>query len=497
MSQQIINVGSAPNDGTGDVLRVSQQKANANFTELYNGAGIDSVQREEFVWTTGAQNFTLAETPTNVVFVAVNGQVLDASQYTLTIDVISITETLDVNDNIIIVYSFKSSLLTGINPNFVVFVDSLDKFPAPVSGVITLLDGYTYVVTSHIDLLGSRIDSTNCIVDLYGTSSETSSITSTGLSSTIALITTNTTIKLGNITLKNVGKLFNFEKLTTMALDWIGVNIVNVPNIGLIKNFDNFIFQTGTFLNSKGLVLDGTFGTLAITGSLLSGDGLAGSIISLPSTATVTRRFRIDKCAVVATSLTVGLDISASASIGDERYILDTVNFAGGGTYLSGLDYTSNKSLFRFCDGITNTFETGSCYAESQTTATTISVTGTYVKANITTTAGSVLGRFTHTANRLTYTGSKTRVFDIDAMVTTTSTTDGNQIATKIYKNGVAVAGSRAIGTARVSGGVNRANNIKPQSIISLSTNDYIEIYITNLTNTDSVTVTDFNLIIN
>jgi hypothetical protein len=41
MSQQIINVGSAPNDGTGDVLRVSQQKANANFTELYNSLGDD------------------------------------------------------------------------------------------------------------------------------------------------------------------------------------------------------------------------------------------------------------------------------------------------------------------------------------------------------------------------------------------------------------------------------------------------------------------------
>lgn len=36
MAQQIINVGSAPNDGTGDLLRVSQQKANANFTDLYN-----------------------------------------------------------------------------------------------------------------------------------------------------------------------------------------------------------------------------------------------------------------------------------------------------------------------------------------------------------------------------------------------------------------------------------------------------------------------------
>lgn len=36
MSKQVINVGAAANDGTGDTLRVSQQKANANFTELYD-----------------------------------------------------------------------------------------------------------------------------------------------------------------------------------------------------------------------------------------------------------------------------------------------------------------------------------------------------------------------------------------------------------------------------------------------------------------------------
>jgi len=114
MSQQIINVGSAPNDGTGDVLRVSQQKANSNFTELYNGAGIDSVQREEFIWTTGAQTFTLSEIPTNIVLVAVNGQVLDASQYGLVLDVITITDVLDVNDNVIIVYSFKTAVMLDL-----------------------------------------------------------------------------------------------------------------------------------------------------------------------------------------------------------------------------------------------------------------------------------------------------------------------------------------------------------------------------------------------
>lgn len=35
MAKQIINVGTSANDGTGDTLRASQVKANANFTELY------------------------------------------------------------------------------------------------------------------------------------------------------------------------------------------------------------------------------------------------------------------------------------------------------------------------------------------------------------------------------------------------------------------------------------------------------------------------------
>lgn len=39
MSQQTINVGSTPNDGTGDPLRTAFGKANSNFTELYGGAG--------------------------------------------------------------------------------------------------------------------------------------------------------------------------------------------------------------------------------------------------------------------------------------------------------------------------------------------------------------------------------------------------------------------------------------------------------------------------
>ena len=35
MAKQIINVGAAANDGTGDPIRTAMQKANANFDELY------------------------------------------------------------------------------------------------------------------------------------------------------------------------------------------------------------------------------------------------------------------------------------------------------------------------------------------------------------------------------------------------------------------------------------------------------------------------------
>jgi hypothetical protein len=35
MAQQIINIGAAPNDGTGDPIRVAFNKTNQNFTEVY------------------------------------------------------------------------------------------------------------------------------------------------------------------------------------------------------------------------------------------------------------------------------------------------------------------------------------------------------------------------------------------------------------------------------------------------------------------------------
>lgn len=47
MAQQIINLGGAADDGTGDDLRSGGEKINDNFTELYGLSGSNNLQRLE------------------------------------------------------------------------------------------------------------------------------------------------------------------------------------------------------------------------------------------------------------------------------------------------------------------------------------------------------------------------------------------------------------------------------------------------------------------
>lgn len=45
MARQIINIGNAPNDGSGDKLRDAFNKINANFLELYTS--VEALQAQE------------------------------------------------------------------------------------------------------------------------------------------------------------------------------------------------------------------------------------------------------------------------------------------------------------------------------------------------------------------------------------------------------------------------------------------------------------------
>ena len=385
-----------------------------------------------------------------------------------------------------IVDLFPSS--SGLAGNEFVFVFSKLDLPTPVSGVITLVDNYTYFITKTIDLTGDRlVGGVNSVI--IGGSSENCILKSTGLSSSTALITSVYSLPMRNITITH-GTALNLDgDATTTALDWFGVNFTDCATVGTIKDYTNFVMSDSAFLNSGNLTFDGTIGTIGMSNCLF--DCASGSTaLTLPSTLTVSRRFRIIYSSFVVLTGETGINVNSSAVISSERYILDTVNFSGGGTYIAGVTHTDNKALFVNCVGITNTSTKGFMYMLNNTTDTAIGVANAnvWVKATGTTTSGTN-SKFTHTTNRLTYNGAFTNSFLVTVNATVRSAGSNQSISIGVAKNGTTITESEGIIRTATS---NVEHGGSTQAVLEMVANDYIELFVRNTSSTD-IRVTDYN----
>ena len=377
---------------------------------------------------------------------------------------------------------------TGLSGNEFVFIFSKLDFPTPVSGVITLVDNYTYFITKTIDLTGDRlVGGVNSVI--IGGSSENCILKSTGLSASTALISSVYSLPIRNITITH-GTALNLDgDGVTTALDWFGVNFKDCATVGTIKDYTNFVMSDSAFLNSGNLTFDGTIGTIGMSNCLFDCASTSTALI-LPATLTVSRRFRMIYSSFVVLSGETGINVNASATISSERYILDTVNFSGGGTYTSGVSYTDNKALFVNCVGITNTSTKGFMYMLNNTTDTAIGVpnVNTWVKATGTTTSGTN-SKFTHTTNRLTYNGAFTNSFLVTLNATARSGGTNQSISIGVAKNGTIVADSEGIIRTTTS---NVEHGGSTQTVVELVANDYVELFVRNTSSTD-IRIADFN----
>lgn len=383
-----------------------------------------------------------------------------------------------------------------INDNFrrkyhkTVPITEAADFGPDTNGVIQLLDYTLYEIKDDIDLNGLRlVGGVNTAI--VGSSSEIAFLRSTGLSSEY-LLRSNHTITLRHLTI-TAQKAINLDGLgNTMALDWAYLNFTNCAEVGIIKDCDNFIYNTGAFLSSTGLVFDGTIGTIALNNSLFVGLS-SGTIIKLPDTINVTRRFRITDSSIVSFATSVGIDVDVNATIPDERYILDNVNFTGGATYLQGIDDQSNKSLFKNCIGIQNTSVTGQMYMRNNTLATVITLQGVFFRVNGVTTAGDLNSKFSHLPGRLTCEASIKRKYLIQAIISFTS---GNS---RECRFGFFSSKTNGILTASVSKSTTRSNgrseNVVITDIIEMEQGEYIEIFCSNDTDTANITVEEMNVV--
>ena len=381
-----------------------------------------------------------------------------------------------------------------INSEFFKFISHKNDLPEATANVITLVTGITYYVAGTIDLTGDRL---NClgIVSIIGSSPEVAKIKSTGLAAGTALITSEFTISLRNCDFEHATVLnLDATANANQVIDWFGVNFTDATTgVGTIKNYDNTIFNTIGFLNSGGLTFDGTIGTIAFTDTIFENATGLTSII-LPSTLTVSRRFRIDNSSFVSLAGETGLNASVTATIPNEGYILNNVNFGGGGTYLTGVQSTDNKARFEGNRGISNSGNIGQYYMQGNATVTTIAVAGTFVKIAGTTSSGTYVEKFdvTTTANKGVYSGSLTGFYKVEIVAGCTSG-NNKELELAIYKNGVITTPSRSKGTTTGSG---KAENIVSHDILELATNDYVEAFITNNTGTTNITVEDLNVTI-
>ena len=383
------------------------------------------------------------------------------------------------------------SNITSVNSfKFITVIEDFDGF---YNSNIQLKDNITYFITKTIDLKGKRLTGGQNTT-IIGGSSENCRIKSTGLNASTALITSAWSLPIRNITIEH-GTALNLDATANanQALDWFGVNFTDCAIIGTIKNYNNFVMNDSAFLNSQGLTFDGTFGTIAFGNTLFDNRTIGTSII-LPATLTVSRRFRIIYSSFITLAGETGINVNASATIPDERYILDTVNFSGGGTYLTGVTNTSNKALFVACVGITNTNVNGQLYMQGNATVTTVASANVFYKVLGTTTASADNQKYLHSNNRLTNDAIIPRKFLIQCNLSFTS--GSNNVCQFGFYDSVLATVRTPSKTKSTANGSGRAESVTFNCVVTHKQGDYLEIHASNTTGANNITVTDMNFVI-
>ena len=356
-------------------------------------------------------------------------------------------------------------------------IRTLSDFPnQPIDNIIYLEANTTYRIIGIVDLLGVRLVCKG-IVGILGDTSETSFLYSVGLI-TQPLITTSYSLVIQNISIIAVIG-FDIDGGGTAALDWIAVNFLGVLTIGTFKNYSNLVLTLCAWFDTQGLTIDGTTGTTSIAESLLS-CAAGGTLINIAPTAIIQRRFRIKYCAVIIPVGAVGVNVSAGASIPNDMHILLDVNFSGGSAnYITGITANDTRSRWDGNRGIDNSGNSGYYSMDNNATTTVIATANVFVKIAGTTTPRN-LQRFTHTNNRLTYTGVIVRSFGVWA---TTSLTAGNnqtlQTEIRHYNSSNVLIDSSASPRSTTSG-TNRAENVVAFLPIIMQTGDYVEVWVAN-----------------
>ena len=152
----------------------------------------------------------------------------------------------------------------------------------------------------------------------------------------------------------------------------------------------------------------------------------------------------------------------------------------------SGANLVITIANFKSLLGVGTNSARGMAYMQANATATVIASQDVPVLVAGTWLSGAAESFSISAAGRLTYTGLSAQVFDVDAVISVNAASGSPDASLLIAKNGTVIAATK-IGNRLES---THDHNLSTLWNLSLSTNDYIEIFIENNTNTVDFTVT-------
>jgi hypothetical protein len=376
---------------------------------------------------------------------------------------------------------------TANTRNNYVLVKSSADLPAPVSGVITLAAGTTYEINGTVTLT-SKINLNGCY--LIGEDANNDKLVYTPTSGELFTGTKGGTIKMLTLVANTTGaKLFNLDLASTENLLVRDAIIANCKDVGLVKGGSICFFSVINYSgNTTGITYENIATLLLDNTAWFSTNG--GTFEKMVGTFDVIEKLGGFSQPMAASS-GIAFDVSGITNITEAGNLKNTA-FLGTGTRVNG---TFSRKWEVEAAGINtekDAVATGSLYV-SATALTDITGINTPKKVAGTTTA-SELVRFTSPAsNRLQYDGTKTRTFNVTAVLSATGASGTNLYSFYIYKNGVQVTASRQ--KTKVYSASGDIQGIAIVCIVSMAPGDYIEVWAENNDANVDLTVQNMTLI--
>ena len=241
MTQQLINIGSVPNDGTGDPLRNAMNKVNQNFTDLYTTplvSGNVSVGNSTVNIFANSTTIVIGNTTVNSVGTGLSYSLANTSG-TTTVNPISVTVAANGSSFVSV---GNSSINSVINSSSITIGNTTAN--ATTAATYRTISNTTGIVTVNPVSISIAANASSNLFIGNSTVNATMNTSSIVLLNTISNVSVNTsTIYIGNTQSNSI--------VNSIAITANVINAVSLVSIGLSSGY-NFAGITGGIVGVEG-----------------------------------------------------------------------------------------------------------------------------------------------------------------------------------------------------------------------------------------------------